>query len=165
MFPALQNTYFKIGLFMKNRILTRETIIKRPLAEVFNFFSNAENLHLITPPDLHFKTLTPLPIELKEGTIIDYQLKLYGIHFKWKTKIREWDPPFKFIDEQIKGPYALWIHQHVFFEEGLKTIMHDKVEFLSPGWFLEPMIHSLFVKHNIEKIFDYRQRIIEKILG
>jgi ligand-binding SRPBCC domain-containing protein len=149
---------------MKNRILSRETIIKKPIEIVFDFFSKAENLNLITPPHLQFKIITPLPIKISKGTIIDYSLKLYGFPFKWKTEIKEWEPPFKFVDAQLKGPYLRWVHQHTFFQDGNNTIMIDNVEYLSPGWIIEPLIHGLFVKKNVENIFDYRKTGIEKYL-
>ena len=143
---------------MKNRILKTETTIYRPLEEVFDFFSKAENLNKITPKNLQFKILTPLPIVMRRGTHIDYQLKLFGIPLGWKTEISTWEPPFRFVDTQLKGPYVKWVHEHRFQASGNNTIMTDTIEYLSPGWILEPLIHQLFVKKNVEEIFKYREK-------
>ena len=105
------------------------TKLNAPLEEVFAFFSKAENLQKLTPEWLYFKILTPLPIKMEEGTLIDYQLKLHGIPVKWRTRITEWSPPYAFTDEQIKGPYRAWIHRHTFAEIKDGTLMTDKISY------------------------------------
>ncbi|MEO8514558.1 MAG: SRPBCC family protein [Ignavibacteria bacterium] len=147
----------------KLRTIIRETEINKPIEEVFGFFCKAENLNLITPPSLNFKIFTPLPIEMKKGTIIEYKIKLNGISFKWKTEITEWNPPHSFLDRQLKGPYRVWIHEHLFSSKGNATIMKDIVQYLPPGWFLEPVINKLMVKKKLEHILDYRQNKIKAI--
>lgn len=145
---------------MANRphILEKTTIINRPLNEVFAFFSKAENLNALTPPELHFKINTPLPIEMFPGRIIDYQIKLNGIPFNWRTEICVWDPPHRFVDQQLKGPYVRWHHTHTFKSLGDHTEMTDRVEFLSPGWIFEPIINALFVERKVKEIFEFRER-------
>ena len=152
--------YYKPTL-MKSHLFEKKTIIKKPLPEVFDFFSKAENLDKITPPHLYFKILTPSPIVIKKGTIIDYQLKLYGVPFKWKTEITKWDPPYSFEDSQISGPYKKWVHQHFFEEKNGEVHMKDIVEYLSPGWLLEPLIDLLFVGPNVQRIFNYRETFLK----
>ncbi|MFN9518848.1 MAG: SRPBCC family protein, partial [Bacteroidota bacterium] len=143
---------------MKPHILETKTIIHRPLSEVFSFFSKAENLNELTPPELHFKILTPMPIEMKQGIYIDYRIKLNGIPFSWKTLISTWEPPHRFVDEQIKGPYMRWHHTHSFKSVDENTTeMTDRIEYLSPGWILEPLINRLFVQKKVEAIFVYRE--------
>jgi ligand-binding SRPBCC domain-containing protein len=139
---------------------TAEQRIKRPIDEVFSFFSKAENLELITPPWLNFQILTPLPIEMKTGTLIDYKIGLYGIPLKWKTEITRWQPPFGFIDTQLKGPYSVWIHQHLFKEHNGVTIMTDSVDYDIPGWFLKPWLNKFFISQQVEAIFAYRKKVI-----
>ena len=148
-------------------VLTQETIINRPIEEVFNFFSKAENLNLITPEELKFKMHTPSPVLMQKGTLIDYTIKVSGIPFKWRTEITAWDPPFRFIDEQKKGPYNTWIHEHTFESLGPdKTKMTDHVQFLSPGWILEPLIHHLFINKKVQGIFRFRNsKLAERYLG
>ncbi|MEY5046665.1 MAG: hypothetical protein RLZZ175_24 [Bacteroidota bacterium] len=146
-------------------IFEKTTVINRPLSEVFEFFSKAENLEKLTPSFLNFKILTPQPIAMYAGTLIDYQIKLNGIPFKWRTKITHWEPPYKFRDEQLKGPYKQWIHTHTFEEKDGKTHMTDRIEYLSPGWFLEPLIDKLYIRGNVEKIFNHRELVLDEIFG
>src|SRR4051812_35535617 len=102
---------------MQTRILERTTIINRPSSEVFDFFSKAENLHKITPPDLSFKMMSGNgSIDMKRGTLIKYRIKILGISLEWQTLITEWNPPHSFSDMQLKGPYSKWIHKHSFKE-------------------------------------------------
>jgi len=142
--------------------LIKETVINKPLNEVFEFFSKAENLNLITPPELQFKILSPQPIIIEQGCTIDYKIKLSGIPFKWKTQITVFDPEKRFIDMQIKGPYKVWIHEHIFEEREGKTYMKDIVHYLSPGWFLEPLINKLFVEKRVRAIFEYREQVLKE---
>lgn len=134
------------------------TLIKRPVQEVFDFFSKAENLNEITPPMLKFKILSPLPIQMKKGTLIDYSIVLHGVPFKWKTEITEWNPGVSFVDEQLKGPYSIWRHRHVFIAEGEYTRMMDTVHYESPGWIFEPLIDKFFVRKRVEEIFTFREK-------
>jgi ligand-binding SRPBCC domain-containing protein len=139
------------------------TLIRRPLNEVFEFFSKAENLNEITPPMLRFKILSPLPIEMKKGTLIDYSIVMHGIPFKWKTKITDWNPGVSFTDEQLKGPYRVWRHQHVFAAEGEFTRMTDIVYYLSPGWIFEPLIEKFFIKKKVKEIFSFRELKLKQL--
>ncbi len=145
--------------------LTKITVIDRPLAEVFEFFSNAENLNKITPSDLQFRILTPSPIIIKKGTLIDYRIKINGISFKWRTEISEWEFNKRFVDRQLKGPYKVWIHEHSFEERDGKTYMKDYVQFLSPGWFLEPLINKLFVEKKVKAIFEHREKVLKEFFA
>jgi len=147
------------------RTISREISVKRPIEEVFDFFAKAENLNIITPPELNFKILTPMPIEMKQGTLIDYRIKLSGVPFKWKTEITNWEPPFRFVDTQLKGPYKIWIHEHTFCSHLNTTIIKDEVTYLPPGWIMEPVIHKLTVKKKLERIFDYRTEKIKSIFS
>ena len=142
---------------MKTYFFKQETHIPHPLETVFHFFSNAENLNRLTPPHLDFEILTPLPIQMAEGTLIDYQLKIYKIPIKWKTKIIAWEPPYRFIDAQLKGPYRKWIHEHKFEAADDRTKMTDTVEYAIPGGIFSPAINNLFVKRDIQKIFNFRE--------
>lgn len=148
---------------MKEYVLQKITVINKPLAEVFAFFSKAENLNKITPDEVHFKILTPLPIPMAKGTLIDYKIKLHGIPFVWKTRISEWNPPYKFADQQLVGPYSKWNHEHFFEEKDGKTIMTDKVTYLSKGWIIAPILHLLFVDKKVKQIFEYREAQLKQI--
>ena len=148
---------------MKNKILTYTTTIDRPLAEVFDFFSKAENLETLTPNNLEFKILTPLPISMKKGQHIDYRIKLFGIPFYWKTEITKWNPPQEFADNQLSGPYVIWHHTHTFVEKDGTTVMTDTIEYKSKGWILAPFLHWLFVDRNVEQIFTYREQRLNEL--
>lgn len=149
---------------MSEHILEREQIIKRPRQEVFDFFADAGNLERITPKNLNFHIITPQPIEIKKGALIDYQLKLYGFPITWKTEITQWNPPFDFVDTALKSPYKQWIHLHTFEEKNGETIMKDLVRYRLP---FEPFgdLGHFIVKQELEHIFDYRYKIIEEIFG
>jgi len=131
--------------------------------EVFDFFSDAGNLEVITPPELRFNIVTPLPINVKEGALIEYRLKLAGAGFGWLTRITEWNPPYEFVDEQIRGPYKLWIHRHTFNYVNGETIINDEVKYQLPFYpFGE--IASPIIKVQLKRIFTYRQNQIKQLL-
>jgi len=144
--------------------LHREQQIHRPLAEVFDFFASAENLERITPPWLRFRILEPAPDELKQGATIDYALRVHGIPIRWTSRIERWNPPFEFIDVQVKGPYKRWRHLHRFSETNGGTLMEDLVEYELPFGPLGRLAHRLQVARDLERIFDYRTRRIEELL-
>src|SRR6185436_7147921 len=108
---------------MTPHIFQKTIIIKKNIKEVFHFFSNAANLNKLTPQKLGFKMLTPSPVKMKTGTILDYKIKLNGISFLWRSEITKWDPPNVFEDTQLKGPYKVWIHEHRFVDKGDSTVM------------------------------------------
>jgi len=130
--------------------------IEKPLAHIFPFFSQAENLEKLTPSWLNFEIITPLPIEMEAGTRIEYRLRLLGIPIYWQTEITVWEPPYCFVDEQIKGPYKLWRHEHHFAEENEQTYMRDIVHYDFFGSFLRYPLKHYFVEPQIRKIFDFR---------
>lgn len=135
-----------------------------PLPDVFDYFADVANLQRITPPGLDFSILTPLPVTMKAGTLIEFSLSLLGIPFRWKTEISAWDPPNMFVDRQIEGPYAEWIHTHSFRDSGRgSTIMDDDVTYTLPSQPLGELAHPL-VRKQLEKIFSYRQETILKLL-
>lgn len=140
---TIQNTY----------LLETEQLIPHPLEEVFAFFARPENLEALTPPWLNFQIVTPSPVPIHEGALIDYRLKLHGIPIKWKTEITDWEPPHRFVDLQLKGPYRLWRHEHTFEAQNEGTLMRDKVEYAVLGGAL---INRLCVQKDIERIFRYR---------
>jgi len=149
---------------MRVRTLSREIIVPAPLEEVFEFFSKAQNLEKLTPPSLRFEILTPMPIELMQGSLIEYRLRLFGIPFRWLTEITVWEPGVRFVDIQRKGPYLLWEHEHSFLPaDGGGTVVRDNLRYAVPGWFLEPMISRLFVQRQVERIFDFRGQQVRSI--
>jgi ligand-binding SRPBCC domain-containing protein len=150
---------------MKIRKFQSSIWIPAPVETAFSFFSKAENLDRITPPWLHFKILTTLPVEMGEGTLLDYQLKLHGIPVSWQTQIINWNPPFQFVDVQLRGPYRKWIHTHTFTSQNNGTLVEDSVDYAVPGFFLEPFINKYLVQPDISKIFAYRRDQLTRIFS
>lgn len=133
-----------------------------PPEEVFLFFGNAANLNAITPPWLNFRILTPLPIVMREGTLIDYRLRAHGFPLSWRTRINNWQPPDRFVDEQLRGPYRLWIHEHTFERSNGGTLAGDHVRYCTPfDW----LVHRWLVRPDIEKIFQFRAQALRKQFG
>ena len=142
---------------MAEHILTRSLILDVPRERVFPFFADAGNLELITPPELGFNIITPSPIEMMKGTLIDYRLTMLGLPIKWRTEITEWDPPYRFVDIQIRGPYSQWIHTHTFTEiEPSKTLIEDEVRYRLPLEPLGDLVHFL-IERELERIFEFRR--------
>ena len=145
---------------MKKYILRRKQVIPRSLEEVFVFFSHPENLTRITPADMGFSILTPLPIAMKSGALIDYTIRVLGVSLRWTTLITTYDPPRCFVDEQIRGPYSFWHHRHYFNATDAGTEVLDEVHYALPGGVLAPLAHALFVRRALKRIFDHRAQII-----
>lgn len=144
--------------------LHRRQWIRRPLQDVFAFFADAGNLEAITPPFLQFQILTPLPIAMRAGAVIEYRLKLFGLPFHWRTVIESFDPPHRFIDQQARGPYRLWRHLHEFRETPDGTEMVDRVDYELPLGPIGSLVHAAFVRRSLAEIFDYRQQRIAELL-
>ena len=140
------------------------TTIPLPIERVFPFFADAANLERVTPPELRFQILSPLPIVMKPGALIEYRLRLSGVPFRWTTRIVEWDPPRGFVDEQLRGPYALWVHTHTFEPKGSETVIRDEVRYRLP---FSPLgdLALPFVRGQIQRIFDYRATAVAAAFG
>ena len=150
---------------MKSYTHHSEVIVPAPLEEVFEFFSNAENLLKLTPSQLKFRILTPLPIHMAEGALIDYRLSILGVPMHWTSKITVWEPGVRFADEQLRGPYKSWVHEHAFeaCDGGTKVI--DNVDYAPPGAFLSQLVQTFFVGPQVAAIFKYRNKVIKEIFG
>jgi ligand-binding SRPBCC domain-containing protein len=145
---------------MRVRNFQSQLWLAHSLDNVFAFFSDAHNLDLITPPWLHFRTSMAGAGEMRSGMVLDHRLSLHGFPLSWRSKITNWDPPARFVDEQIHGPYRLWIHEHRFEEQNGGTLVHDHVRY---AVFFDFLIHRLFIRREIERIFAYREKKLREI--
>jgi ligand-binding SRPBCC domain-containing protein len=148
---------------MTTHLLERTQHIPRPRAEVFAFFADAHNLERITPPSLRFRILTPAPIAIGEGTLIDYRLSLFGVPFRWRTRIEAYQPGVRFVDVQLRGPYRRWHHTHTFEDAPGGTLMRDRVEYQLPLGPLGGLAHAVVVRRQLRVIFDHRREVIARL--
>ena len=146
-------------------LLERKQRIELPIDEAFAFYGDAHNLERITPPLLRFEVVTPRPIEMGVGTLIEYRLRLHGVPVRWRTRIEDWEPPRRFVDVQIKGPYSLWEHTHTFEEDGPgATVIRDRVRYSIPFGPLGEIADRLLVQRDLRQIFDYRRDAVAREL-
>lgn len=147
---------------MNEFTLRAELWLPRPRDEVFPFFAEARNLETLTPPWLKFEVLTPAPIEMRAGTLIDYRIRVHGIPIRWRTEITEWQAPHRFVDRQLRGPYTLWHHTHTFEERDGGTLCLDHVRYRPRGGAL---VNWLFVRRDVDRIFQFRQQRLRELFG
>lgn len=145
--------------------LRREQLIPQPLDRVFAFFADAANLEIITPPWLNFRILTQPPIDMRPGTLIDYRISWKGLPLRWRTRIEDWQPGRSFVDTQIRGPYKLWHHTHIFEQRPEGVHMTDIVRYALPLGPLGRIAHAIMVRRDVEAIFDFRYRKIEALMS
>lgn len=153
----------------RTNLLETLVYVPCPRAQVFEFFADAFNLEAITPAFLRFHVVTPAPIVMRAGLVIDYRLRLRGVPIRWRSEITSYQPPVRFVDEQRRGPYRVWHHEHIFEDvppgpgQPAGTLVRDVVHYAHLGG---PLVHRLLVRPDLERIFAYRQhRILELLSG
>ena len=147
---------------MKEFSLHAELWLPRPVEEIFAFFAEARNLETLTPPFLKFEVVTPAPIVMRTGALIDYRIRVHGLPIRWRTEIVAWDPPHRFVDEQLKGPYTLWHHTRTFEERDGGTLCLDDVRYRPFGG---AIINALFVRRDVDRIFKFRRERLLELFG
>lgn len=143
-------------------VLETRLLVTRPIDVVFEFFGNAFNLERITPGFLKFEVLTPPPIDMRAGTIIDYRLRVRGFPIRWRSEITAWEPPHRFVDEQRIGPYRYWRHEHLFEPVDGGTLVRDSVTYETPGGSL---MNRFLVAPDLRRVFAYRREMMGRLLA
>jgi len=147
-------------------VLERSQRLELAPDAAFGFFADARNLERITPPWLRFEVTTPGTIEIGPGTLIEYRLRLHAVPVSWRTRIEVWEPPRRFVDLQLRGPYRLWEHTHCFEPLGTRAVlMRDRVRYALPLGPLGRLAHAAFVRRDLERIFDYRGQAVDARLA
>ncbi|MDP3468201.1 MAG: SRPBCC family protein [Daejeonella sp.] len=144
-----------------------EHLLPVKIDQAWDFFSSAKNLALITPPEMDFKILSSLDTkEIYEGMLIDYTVKpVFGIPLNWQTEIFNVNKPYSFSDRQLKGPYKIWEHTHIFIQKENGILMKDEIKYQIPLGILGQLAHAIFVRKRVEDIFRFRKKALEKIFG
>lgn len=148
-----------------DRTLVREQFFAHPIEAVFEPFSHAENLQAITPPWLHFRIISQLPIEMREGALIEYRLRFHGVPVRWRTEIVVWDPPHRFVDLALRSPFALWHHTHTFETVEGGTLARDTVRYRVGFGPAGELAHALLIGRDLERIFDFRRNAVENLIS
>lgn len=150
---------------MRVHLLERSQRVPVPIEAAFAFYGDERNLEPLTPPWLHFEVTTPRPIAMAGGALLEYRLRLHGVPIHWRTRIDAWEPPTRFTDFQEKGPYSLWEHTHTFESDGDgATIIRDSVRYAIPFGPIGSLAHRLFVRRDLERIFDFRRDAVSERL-
>ena len=139
--------------------------VSRPLPEVFAFFSRAENLEVLTPPWLNFKILKVAPQPIQQGTLVNYSLRVHGIPLHWISEIVEWEPPHRFVDLQLRGPYRVWRHEHRFEARDGGTLISDTISLALPLGTLGQLAYKMKVQSDVDKIFAFRKAKVRTLFG
>lgn len=147
---------------MKTFWLRSELWLPQSRDEIFQFFANPHNLDTLTPAWLQFKILSPADTAMGKGTLLDYRLRLHGVPIRWQSEISVWEPPSRFVDRQIKGPYSLWVHEHTFATRDGGTLVGDNVEYAVPGG---SIVQRFLVAPDIARIFAYRHNVLEVLFN
>ena len=150
---------------MRVHLLRREQVLPGTPEGAFGFFADPGNLEAITPPLLRFRVVTPRPVAMGVGTFLQYRLRVHGLPIRWDTLIQAWEPPYRFVDVQVRGPYRLWHHTHELAAlDGGRTLMRDTVRYAIGFGALGALAHRLVVRRDLEAIFAYRARVVPGLL-
>jgi hypothetical protein len=144
--------------------LIREQWIPKPIEEAFAFFSRPQNLEEITPPWLEFHIVRS-DQQLQAGSLINYKLRIHRLPMRWTSEITDWEPPHRFVDTQLSGPYKFWRHEHSFREQNGGTLIRDHVEYALPFGIIGEIAHTLMVRRDVETIFKFRQQRLNELLA
>lgn len=146
----------------------RSQWLNAPQEQVFRFFERPENLAQVTPPALDFQLLSPSPVKMREGALIEYTIRQQGLRLRWRTLISDYQAPNMFIDQQLLGPYAFWHHEHRFSRDGERTRMDDRVRYALPNWlpaWFARWLDRTYIRPQLHLIFDYRAKQFPRLIS
>jgi len=149
---------------MADYILESRVWLARARTDVFAFFTESSNLVLLTPASFGLRVVGG-PHALSNGAVVDLRMSWLGVPVRWRAFIREWDPPYRFVDVQVLGPYARWEHRHRFLEERGGTWVEDRVTYRLPLGPLGRAAHALLVRRQIAALWRYRTRRLGELVG
>ena len=149
---------------MADHVLNARVWVGRPRPDVFAFFADPANLAYLTPPAFGLRLLT-VARTMATGAVLDYRLRWFGVPLRWRAYVREYDPPFRFLDVQLQGPYARWEHRHRFLEESGGTIVEDRVVYRLPLGAVGRALHAGVVGRQLRAAWAYRTRRLAELLG
>jgi ligand-binding SRPBCC domain-containing protein len=149
---------------MADHVLESRLWLARPRPQVFAFFADPANLARVSPPRLRLRLLTPVTA-LSAGAVLDFRVSWLGLPLRWRSYVREYDPPHRFVDVQVRGPWARWEHRHQFLEDDGGTWMEDRVTYRLPLGPIGRLLHAVAVRRQIEATWAYRQARIVELLG
>jgi len=139
--------------------------VPRPPAEVFAFFADLSNLERITPPSAGFRNVEPVPRDLAAGTVIEHRLRVFGLlPFRWTSRIDAWEPGRRFVDVQVRGPFARLRHEHSFVPVPRGTLIWDRIEFAVPFGPIGEVVRRLYVGRALARAFAWRRRAVAELL-
>jgi ligand-binding SRPBCC domain-containing protein len=157
---------------MADHIMERRFWLRRPRPEVFEFFADPRNLAAVTRASARLAWLAPPPERLAAGSVLDFSLRIAAMPLRWRVMVREFDPPYRFVDAQLWGPFARWEHRHRFVDaperEGEAappgTWVEDRVTYRLPLGPLGSLAHRLGAGRRITAAFEYREARARQIL-
>jgi len=149
---------------MADHIMETRVWVGRSRPDVFAFFDDPANLARLTPPSFRLG-LAAGPATMTAGAVLDYRLRWLGIPIRWRAYVREYDPPYRFLDVQLRGPYARWEHRHRFLEEDGGTVIEDRVVYRLPLGGLGRLAHAVVVGRQLRALWGYRTRRLAELLG
>jgi len=158
---------------MADHVLERGFWLPRPRQEVFQFFADPGNLALVQPPGAQLQWLSPPPAGLTAGAVLDFRIRVLGWPVRWRVMVREFDPPYRFVDVQLCGPFARWEHRHRFVAGSpgedrpgpIGTWVKDRITYRLPLGPLGSLAHALGAGRQIKELFDYRERRLRDLLS
>ena len=149
---------------MADYVMESRLWLARSRPDVFAFLADPANLARVMPPSLRVRLLTP-EVRMQAGAVLDFRLAWLGLPLSWRLFVREWDPPYRFVDVQVRGPYARWEHRHRLLAEGDGTWLEDRVTYRLAAGAVGRAAHALVVGRQLRAAWAYRRARLQALLA